>query len=57
MSELKDSSELEMYSTAGMYVVSAVTPPVACVAEILEKFVSAIKSSDVSLVNIVPCNI
>ena len=53
MSELKDSSELEMYSTAGMYVVSTVTPPAACVAEILEKFVSAIKSSDVSFIKIV----
>jgi proteasome activator subunit 4 len=52
MSELKDSSELQMYSSAALYVLSAVTPPVECVAEILENFVSAIKSSNVSLTKI-----
>lgn len=45
MSELKDSSELQMYSTAVLYVLSAITPPVEYVDKILENFVYAIKSS------------
>jgi proteasome activator subunit 4 len=50
MSELKDSSELQMYSTAVLYVLSAITPPAEFVADILENFVTAIKSSQVNFV-------
>jgi len=45
MSELNDSPELQMYSSAVLYVLSAVMPPVEYVAAILENFVAAIKSS------------
>jgi len=45
MSELNDSSELQMYATAVLYVLSAVTPPREYVEVILSHFVQAIKSS------------
>ncbi|KAF5375146.1 hypothetical protein D9758_000062 [Tetrapyrgos nigripes] len=45
MSELNDSSDLQTYSTAVLYVLSAVTPVADYVPIILENFVSAIKSS------------
>ncbi|KAK7468647.1 Proteasome activator BLM10 [Stygiomarasmius scandens] len=45
MSELNDSSDLQTYSTAVLYVLSAVTPVAEYVPIILENFVSAIKSS------------
>ena len=48
MSELKDSTELQMYSTGVLYLLAA-TPPVEHVAAIVENFVSAIKSSEVSV--------
>jgi hypothetical protein len=47
MSELNDSSELQLYSSAVMYVLSAVTPPPEFVDIILDNFVTAIKSSTV----------
>ncbi|KAJ7462735.1 armadillo-type protein [Mycena galericulata] len=45
MSELNDSSDLQVYSSAVLYVLSAVAVPDVYVPEILENFVSAIKSS------------
>lgn len=47
MSELNDSSELQLYSSAVMYVLSAVTPAPEFVDVILDNFVTAIKSSTV----------
>lgn len=48
MSELGDSSELQTYSTAVLYVISAVTPVKEYIPIILDNFVTAIKSSSVS---------
>jgi proteasome activator subunit 4 len=45
MSELNDSSDLQIYSSAVLYVLSAVAVPDVYVQDILENFVSAIKSS------------
>ncbi|KAF8971500.1 armadillo-type protein [Flammula alnicola] len=45
MSELNDSSELQAYSSAVLYILSAVTPPVEFIEAILNNFVSAVKSS------------
>ncbi|KAJ6519492.1 hypothetical protein C8R45DRAFT_852433 [Mycena sanguinolenta] len=45
MSELNDSSDLQVYSSAVLYVLSAVTLPDVYVQDILENFVQAIKSS------------
>ncbi|KAJ3843176.1 hypothetical protein F5878DRAFT_605646 [Lentinula raphanica] len=45
MSELNDSSELQTYSTAVLYVLSAVTPVREHIEIILGHFVTAIKSS------------
>ncbi|KAF9648519.1 ARM repeat-containing protein [Thelephora ganbajun] len=45
MSELNDSSELQIYASAVLYVLSAVTPPHEYVEDILGHFVNAIKSS------------
>lgn len=47
MSELNDSSDLQIYSSAVLYVLSAVAVPDVYVQDILENFVSAIKSSTV----------
>jgi len=49
MSELNDSSELQTYSSAVLYVLSAVTPVPEFVDVILQRFVAAIKSSTVRL--------
>ncbi|KAJ7456643.1 hypothetical protein FB451DRAFT_1276697 [Mycena latifolia] len=46
MSELNDSSDLQIYSSAVLYVLSAVAVPDVYVQEILDNYVSAIKSSD-----------
>ncbi|KAJ6604293.1 hypothetical protein DFH09DRAFT_1300536 [Mycena vulgaris] len=46
MSELNDSSDLQVYSSAVLYVLSAVAVPDVYVQEILDHYVSAIKSSD-----------
>ncbi|KAJ7666470.1 hypothetical protein B0H17DRAFT_1162570 [Mycena rosella] len=46
MSELNDSSDLQVYSSAVLYVLSAVAVPEEYVQEILNNYVSAIKSSD-----------
>ncbi|KAL4243149.1 BLM10 family protein [Abortiporus biennis] len=46
MSELNDSSELQRYSSAVLYVLSAVTPPTEYVEVIADHFIEAIKSSD-----------
>ncbi|CAK5268900.1 unnamed protein product [Mycena citricolor] len=45
MSELNDSSELQLYSTGVLYVVSAAPAPPLYVPEILGNFITAIKSS------------
>ncbi|KAH9487094.1 Proteasome activator complex subunit 4 [Psilocybe cubensis] len=45
MSELNDSSDLQAYSSAVLYVLSAVTLPVEYIETILDNFVTAIKSS------------
>ncbi|KAF9568547.1 hypothetical protein CPC08DRAFT_654918 [Agrocybe pediades] len=45
MSELNDSSELQGYSSAVLYILSAVNPPVEYIEQILEHFVIAVKSS------------
>ena len=47
MSELNDSSELQAYSSAVLYILSAVTPPVEFIETILDNFVIAVKSSTV----------
>lgn len=47
MSELNDSSELQTYSSAVLYVLSAVTPPPEFIAVIADNFINAIKSSTV----------
>lgn len=47
MSELQDSSELALYSSAVLYVLSAVTPPPEYTGLILDHFVDAIKSATV----------
>lgn len=48
MSELNDSSELQTYSSAVLYVLSAVTPPPEFIEVIADNFINAIKSSTVS---------
>ncbi|CAA7258771.1 unnamed protein product [Cyclocybe aegerita] len=45
MSELNDSSELQAYSSAVLYILSAVTPPVEYIEVILDNFVIAVKFS------------
>ncbi|TFK76811.1 hypothetical protein BDN72DRAFT_829977 [Pluteus cervinus] len=45
MSELNDSSELQNYSSAVLYVLSAVSPPPEYVEGIVDNFVTAAKSS------------
>ncbi|KAF4605508.1 hypothetical protein EYR40_004292 [Pleurotus pulmonarius] len=45
MAELSDSPDLQRYSTAVLYVISAITPPSEYVEVILTDFVDAIKSS------------
>ncbi|KAF8898414.1 hypothetical protein BD779DRAFT_1607229 [Infundibulicybe gibba] len=45
MSELSDSTDVQVYSSAVLYVLSAVSPPVEYIATILDNFVIAIKSS------------
>ncbi|KAF8807254.1 hypothetical protein BYT27DRAFT_7189352 [Phlegmacium glaucopus] len=45
MSELNDSSELQSYSSAVLYILSAVSPPTEYVEAILDNFVVGIKSS------------
>lgn len=47
MSELNDSSDLQRYSSAVLYVISAVTPPSEYVEAIADNFLRAIKSSGV----------
>jgi proteasome activator subunit 4 len=47
MSELNDSAELQLYSSAVLYVLSAVAPPPEYTGIILEHFVNAIKSAEV----------
>jgi proteasome activator subunit 4 len=45
MSELNDSSDLQTYSSAVLYILSAVTPPADFIESILDSFVVAVKSS------------
>lgn len=47
MTEFNDNVELQTYSTAVLYVLSAFTPPVEYIGAILTNFVVAIKSSKV----------
>jgi proteasome activator subunit 4 len=47
MSELNDSSELQIYSSAVLYVISAVSCPPRYLPVILDNFVSAVKSTGV----------
>ena len=47
MSELNDSSELQKYSSAVLYVLSAVNPPPGYVGVVMGNFLDAIQSSDV----------
>ena len=47
MSELNDSSELQLYSSAVLFVVSAITPPPEYVDKILDNFLIEIKNSSV----------
>jgi hypothetical protein len=49
MSELNDSPDLQIYSSAVLYIISAVTTPLDFVDVIIENFADAIKSSAVSL--------
>jgi hypothetical protein len=49
MSELNDSSDLHTYSTAVLYILSAVSPPIEYVEAILSHFVTTIKSTTVRL--------
>lgn len=48
MSELNDSSELQKYSSAVLYVLSAVNPPPGYADIVMSNFLDAIQSSDVS---------
>ena len=48
MSELNDNSELQKYSSAVLYVLSAVDPPEEYVGVIADSFLQAIKLSTVS---------
>jgi proteasome activator subunit 4 len=48
MTELNDNTELQLYSSAVLYVVSAVTPPPEYVDIILNKFLFGIKSATAS---------
>lgn len=50
MSELNDSSELQKYSSAVLYVLSAVSPPTDYIVVIMNNFIDLIKSSTVRLV-------
>lgn len=52
MSELNDSSDLHTYSTAVLYIISAVSPPVEYVDAILSHFVAAIKSTTVGIISL-----
>lgn len=49
MTELNDSPELQMYSSAVLYVLSAVTPPKEYVEIIADSFAATIKTSTVSI--------
>ena len=47
MSELQDSSEIQTYSSAVLYILSAITPPPEFVEPFTETFIEAVKSSPV----------
>jgi proteasome activator subunit 4 len=47
MSELNDSSELQLYSAAVLYVMSAVHCPPEYIQTILDHYVNALRSSTV----------
>lgn len=49
MSELNDNSELQKYSSAVLYILSAVDPPEEYIGVIASNFLQAIKSSTVSV--------
>ena len=47
MTELSDNPELQMYTSAVLYVLSAVRPPKEYIELVLENFISAITLSSV----------
>ena len=49
MAELQDNPELQRYSNAVLFVLAGNVPPAEQVEIILDNFVTAIKSSTVSL--------
>lgn len=49
MTEFNDNTELQTYSTAVLYVLSAFTPPAEYIPVILNNFVSAIMSATVGV--------
>jgi hypothetical protein len=49
MSELNDNTDLRTYSTAVLYVLSAVNPPPDYLKVIITRFVNVIKSSTVRI--------
>lgn len=55
MSELNDSSELQKYSSAVLYVLSAINAPQEDIDVILGHFLNAIQSSDVSQYSQLSC--
>ena len=48
MTELSDNPELQMYTSAVLYILSAVNPPKEYTVSVLNTFISSIKSSQVS---------
>ena len=47
ITELSDNPELQMYTSAVLYVLSAVNPPREYIGFVLNTFITAIKSSSV----------
>ncbi|KAG8924341.1 hypothetical protein FRC02_010498 [Tulasnella sp. 418] len=45
MAELNDSSDIQLYSGAVLYILSAVTPPQEFVEPVMDQFIDAVKSS------------
>ena len=47
MTEMNDNPELQMYSSAVLYVLSAVTPPEEYVEVVADSFINTIKAATV----------
>jgi len=56
MSELNDSSELQTYSSAVLLVLSAITPPTEYIDIIADYFITAIRSTSVRHLVLIPCD-